>query len=200
MSSAQRTTLALALAALVAVLGAIGWRWWQERAAEERLPDLSTARVIEPDPDSALPYLVEVPGTADGCPAAAFRSSVEPTVGPSEGYVALTPPGADGMAVIATCLGAVTELGTPEELVAELWSGAADEESAEAAWERLSVERVTSPFGAALALTSRLGTRVLTDHYVERDGWVYAVGYLRVEGTDADRPLVDAILASWLWP
>jgi hypothetical protein len=109
-------------------------------------------------------------------------------------------PGDDGAALLAACIGDVDDVGTPERVVDDLWSGKAAEEGAEAAeWERLTVERSTSPYGDALALTSRLGTRVLTDHYVERDGWLYAVGYLRYEGVDVDRPGVDAILASWQW-
>lgn len=202
MSRGARLTLPVVLVALVLVVCAIVWVTMRQEqaAAAAPIPGRDQARVVVADPSIELPYLVEVPGTADGCPAASFRSPAEPNV-VSDGFASLMLPRSDAAAVLVTCMGEVDERGTPEEFVEGFWSGEAfDDDADAAAWERLSIERVASPFGDALALTSRIGGRLLTDHYVERDGWVYAVGYLRDESEgEADRAVVDAILASWEW-
>lgn len=201
MSKAARTAVVILTVALGVGIGVIVWMTMlMDQPEAAPIPGAGDARAVVADPSIGLPYLVEVPGTAAGCPGAAFRSPADPVGTPTDGNAGVMLPGADGAALIAACIGDVDDVGTPEQVVADLWSGKAAEESPEAAeWERLSVERSTSSYGDALALTSRLGTQVLTDHYVERDGWLYAVGYLRHEGSDVDRLVVDAILASWEW-
>ena len=202
---AARVALAVVTVALVAAVGVIVWLTMRGNQAQAApIPGPGEARAVVADPSIELPYLVEVPGTADGCPAAAFASPVEPlTV--TDGYAGVMLPRGNGAALLATCIGAVDDMGTVEDVVADVWSGEGLEDLqedlvADMEWERLSIERITSPFGDALAVTSRLGTKLLTDHYVERDGWVYAVGYLRAEAdADVDRGVVDAILASWQW-
>lgn len=202
MSRGARLTLPVVLVALVLVVCAIVWVTMRQEqaAAAVPIPGPDQARVVVADPSIDLPYLVEVPGTADGCPAAAFRSPVEPAV-LSDGYASLMLPGGHDGALLTVCIAAVDDVGPVGEHVAAIWTGEVFEESGEAdLWERLSIERIVSPLGDSLALTSRIGVRVLTDHYVERDGWIYAVGYLRpAESADADRAVVDAILASWEW-
>lgn len=211
MTRAQRIAFAVVGVALAVVAGVIVWltlRGDQPEAAP--IPPAGAARVVVADAAIELPYVVEVPGTADGCPAATFRSPAEPVVTPSDGYAGVMLPGGDGAALTVACIGAVDEVGTPEEVVAGLWSGETRAEVAaemaeagfpDEAWpEPLAIERLTSPHGADILLTSRTGRYVLTDHYVERDGWVHGVGYLRPEGDgDVDRAVVDAILASWEW-
>lgn len=202
MSRGARLALPVVLVALALVVCAIVWVTMRQEqaAAAVPIPGPDQARVVVADPSIALPYPVEVPGTADGCPAAAFRSPAEPS-SVSDGFASIMLPGGGDGAVLAACIGAVDDLGPLEDHVASLWTGEAyDQEGEEDPWERLSIERVVSPLGDSLALTSRIGVRVLTDHYVERDGWIYAVGYLRpTASADADRAVVDAILASWEW-
>ena len=201
MSRAARIALVVVGVALVAVVGAIVWLTTQEDAPEAApIPGPGAGRTVVADPSIELPYLVEVPGNDDGCPAGAFSSPVEPlTV--SDGYASLMLPRGDDAALLVTCIGEVADVGAPEEFVAQSWSGEGYDDPAEAAmWERLSIERIDSPFGDSLALTSRIGVRLLTDHFVERDGWIYAIGYLRGEAdSDVDRAVVDAVLASWQW-
>lgn len=201
MSRAARIALVVVGTALVAVVGAVVWVSTQVRGpGSAPVPGAGEARTVVADPSIELPYLVEVPGTADGCPAAAFRSPAEP-ITVTDGYAGVMLPRSDDAALLVTCMGDVDERGAVEELVAGFWSGEGFDDPAEAeAWERLSIERIASPFGDAIAVTSRIGGKLLTDHYVERDGWVYGVGYLRAESDgDADRAVVDAILASWEW-
>lgn len=202
MSRGARLTLPVVLVALVLVVCAIVWVTMRQEqaAAAVPIPGPDEARVVVADPSVELPYLVEVPGTADGCPAAAFHSPAEPLTVDAGGAGIMLPGGDDG-AVLTACIGAVDDLGSVDEHVAALWTGEAfDEAGEEDLWERRSIERVVSALGDSLALTSSIGHRVLTDHYVERDGWVYAVGYLRSDASgDADRAVVDAILASWEW-
>ena len=194
----------IALVALGAVLVAAGVvLWWTTRPDEPAgapIPGAGEARVVVADPSIDLPYLVEVPRTADGCPAAAFRSPAEP-LSVAEGNAGIMLPGGHDGAVLTACIGAVADVGALDRFVADVWSGEGLEDVAEAdVWERLWIERIDSPLGDALAVTSRVGARLLTDHYVERDGWIYAVGYLRPEASgDADRAVVDGILASWQW-
>lgn len=199
MTRAQRIAFAVVGVALAGVVGVIVWltlRGDQPEAAP--IPPAGEARVVVADPSIELRYLVEVPQGAGGCPAATFRSQAEPEMPPVDGSTAVRLPG-EGAFMVA-CIGDVDDVGTPEELVADLWAGDADGTADGASWERVSVERVSSAHGDALALTSRIGGKVLTDHYVVRDGWVHAVGYLRRDGSgDADRALFDAMLASWEW-
>lgn len=193
-----RIALAIVGAALVVVVGVVVWMARTDQPAGAPIPEPAEARSVVADPSIDLPNLVEVPGNADGCPAAAFSSPEGPT-SVSDGYAAVMLPRGDDAALMTACIGAVDDVGSVDEFVPKLWAG--DGPGGDAAGgEALSIERVISPFGAALAVTSRIGTSLLTDHYVERDGWVYAVGYLRAEADgDVDRPVVDAVLASWEW-
>lgn len=200
MSRTQRRVLAVVVGAFAIVVGVIIWMTMRVAdASAVPIPGRGEARTVLADPSIELPYVVEAPGTAQGCPSAAFRSPVEPlTV--SEGSSALMLPRGDGAALLTACIGAVDDMGSLDDTVADVWLGVGMDEATAEAWERLSIERVVSPLGDALAVTTRVGVNLLTDHYVERDGWIYAVGYLRPEaGGDADRAVVDAILASWQW-
>lgn len=208
MSRAARIALVVVGAALVAVVGAIVWISTQGVGAEAApIPGPGEGRTVVADPSVELPYLVEVPGGPDGCPGGTFRSPAEPLRAPQDGYAAVMLPSSEGAAVIVACIGALEESGSVEEFVADILSGkAGDEAVASGVLERdtlptpLLVERLSSPHGDDIVLTSRVGLSLLADHYVERDGWVHAIGYLRREATgDVDRPVVDAILASWQW-
>jgi hypothetical protein len=94
--------------------------------------------------------------------------------------------------LIVVCTGRFAEFGfgldvEPEELEA---SGV----------ERLGVVDVRSAHGEGPAITSRIGRMLLTDYFVERDGWVHVVGYLRPEEVgDTYLPVVETMLASWSW-
>ena len=204
MSTAARV---LTVTLVVALAGIVGLGVWLMRAGSEGgaggLPLADAERTLVADPEIALPEVVDVPATGT-CPAFTFRAPVPTTTGPgADGYVTFALPGDDGSAVLVVCNGAVDEVGTPEEVVADLWSGETDVAGADAdadVWERLFAERVTSSYGDAIALTSRFGSQLLTDHYVERDGGLHIVGYLRPEASgDRHRAVVDAMLASWQW-
>src|SRR5665647_3043680 len=116
---------------------------------------------------------------ADGCPGYSFASPA------SSGTEMIS--GADGSRSEATitiaaeeafalsvCLGRVSELGTPDEAI----EGALGEGDREQVGPLVDV---SSAYGDATALTTRIGRMLLTDFYVEQDGWLHAVGYLRPE-------------------
>lgn len=211
MHRAANVAIAVVLVAIAGVVGGGVWLLRERRAdsAAASLPVADTVRTVEVDPAdvAGLPVAVEVPAGEGECPPHAFRAPGEPLAAVDGGRTFLL--GDDGSAILTVCLGSVAELGTPEELVADIWAGTFPVEDAvaaemmaelESATERLYVERVASPYGEAIALTTRIGPSLVTDHYVERDGWVHAVGYLRRDGSgDPDRALVDAVLASWQW-
>lgn len=208
MSKAARIALAVVGVALAGVVGTFVWLTVGGDAPEmAQIPPASGARVVVADPSIELPYVIEVPTGAEGCPGGTFRSPAEPLRAPQDGYVAVMLPPRGDVALVVACIGTVEENGTVEELVTDILSGErGDEAVASGLYERdalptpLTVERLRSPHGDDVVLTSRVGPSLLTDHYVERDGWVHAIGYLRPEGSgDVDRAVVDAILASWEW-
>ncbi|KGM09134.1 hypothetical protein N868_04395 [Cellulomonas carbonis T26] len=143
----------------------------------------------------ALPYRVDVPDVADaGCPPHAFDvpapSSVA-TVGTGAGASEATVPLGDGAHLLAVCLGRVADVGTVDEIAAA---------PASEGTTLVGTLDVTSPHGDGVRRTTRIGDQLLSDHLVERDGWVHVVGYLRrADQGDRHQGVVDAVLSSWSW-
>lgn len=203
MSRAARVALGACVVALAAVAVAIVLVT-RDGGGDAPVPGIDgPPRHVAVDPGVALPHVVEVSRSDVGCPGHAFRAPAEPMLPPSaDGAVTIRLP--DDAAMLTVCLGAVAELGTPEELVAELWRGSPDLPGSDllgdAAPDPLTVARLSSAHGDAVVLTSRVGRWLVTDHYVARDGMVHVVGYLRQEALgDAHLPQVESLLATWEW-
>lgn len=176
----------------VAVLAMVGVGFWLSR------PEPRETEVLTLDPAISLDHPIEVPADgADGCPGYSFASPAPATmqlisgVDGSRSEAAITI-GTEAFA-LSVCLGRVSELGTPDEAI-EAALGEGDREQVG------PLVHVSSAYGDATALTTRIGRMLLTDFYVEQDGWLHAVGYLRPEEVcDTYLPTVEAVLASWAW-
>jgi hypothetical protein len=209
MSAAARIVLAVLLVALVGLGGAY---WWVTRPTPEEVL-VGETRVLIVDPTVELPYLLEIPTAANGCPGytvpAPGESIYDPIVGPDEfrSEWAITLDG--DAAILAVCFGPVSELGELDDFVGEVLDSVGehlDEDSEDPVVAALvreqvgAVDEIRSPHGDGPAVTTKVGSSVLTDFYVEHDGFIHGVGYLRPESTgDLYLPTVEAMLASWSW-
>lgn len=102
--------------------------------------------------------------------------------------------------LLVVCLGNVDKAGTPEQIVLRHQT---DADFSRSFPVQLRPVRVTAPFGEAIRWTGTFATdgdgKWLTDWYVEHDGTVLVVGYLR-QSTDPDRTtLVESMLAGLAW-
>ena len=61
------------------------------------------------------------------------------------------------------------------------------------------VHRVESPLGEGWRSTSRFGRHVVTDTYVDHDGWAYVIGVLSSAQHARAVEAYDAVLATWQW-
>lgn len=204
MSAAARIVLAALVAALVGLGGAY---WWVSRPTPE--PELvGQVRVLTADPDVELPYLLEIPTDPNGCPGytvpAPGESRYEPAVGEDGGRSDAAIDLGGGSAILIVCSGPVSEVGTADEAVAFAIDGDYGDEYPslpDVDLEQVgAVDEIRSAHGDGPALTSRIGRTLITDFYVEHDGYLHIVGYMRPEAVgDAHLPTVEAMLASWSW-
>lgn len=102
--------------------------------------------------------------------------------------------------MLVVCLGDADQVGTPEQIVQRHRT---DADFAGSFPVQLRPVRVTAPFGEAVRWSGSFAAdgsgTWLTDWYVEHDGTVLAVGYLR-QATDPDRTtLVESMLAGLTW-
>lgn len=160
------------------------------------LPTDVPTRAVVADPGIELTAVVDVPGDA-GCPAHTFAAPAEATpagAADSTRTVRLS----DSASIVATCLGPVSDLGTPDQIVSLAWFE--DPETKPRGVTRLALERVTSGYGEAVLLETRINEVLTTEYFVAQDGWLHVVGYVRgVDDGDTDIPTVEAVLASWEW-
>jgi len=177
----------------VAVLAMVGVGFWLSR------PEPRETKVLTLDPAISLDDLIEVPADgADGCPGYSFASpasSGTEMISGADGSrsEAIITIAAEEAFALSVCLGPVSELGTPDEAIEAALSEGDREQVG-------PLVDVSSAYGDATALTTRVGRMLLTDFYVEQDGWLHAVGYLRPEEVgDTYLPTVEAVLASWAW-
>jgi hypothetical protein len=182
---------------LVAAASVVGMAVWVARpdSAAGAWEPTGPVREITADPGVVLDQVLAVPADPGGCPGftvpAPAASRYPPSRGEDGGSEAAIPLGSEAH-VMVVCMGRSAEVGFPPD---------ADPEEFEASGlELLRIEAVRSAHGEGPAITSRIGRMLLTDYYVERDGWVHAVGYLRPEEVgDTYLPVVETMLASWSW-
>ncbi len=189
MSRVQKVVALGALLALAVVGGVVVLQ------ARDTTPDLpAEVRTIVGDPAVALPYEVAIPADLNGCPAATVAAPAPPMTAPDTTRPAATTtvPLGDGTFLLAVCL----DMSAADVEKVARGQG----ETAEDGLELVAAERVSSAFGEGYAVTHRAGRQLVTDTYVARGGWVYAVGFLRPEASpDLHRDLYEAMLASWRW-
>lgn len=197
-SVAQRIAMVLVLALLLGVGGVIAWLHWQDRYGA------SATTIARPDVTQALSEVVTVPD-AGPCSAFSFASPVpsqlapQPAAADGSRSLATVPLDDDGSAFLVVCLGTVQDRGSPQEAAEAAAAGM----PAGLTPEPARVER-RDPFGDMVRLDTAFGSgRRLSDWYVERQGTLFVVGYLRsVDGADAVREsdvVVEQMLASWRW-
>jgi len=204
-----RIVLAVLLVALVGLGGAY---WWVTRSTPQ--PELvGEVRVLTVDPAIELPYLLEIPTDPNGCPGYTVPAPGEPRYAPavaadgsrSDWAMSLE----DGVALLGVCFGPVSEVGDLDDVIDELLDSVGEplvedsEDSvlADVVREQVgAVDEIRSAHGDGPAVTTTIGSMVVTDFYVEHDGFIHAVGYLRPESVgDLYLPTVEAMLASWSW-
>lgn len=179
---ARVTVVILAAFLVLLVVG-----WWLSRpgpepvAAPADVSELTHRLVVPPDPASGCPgYEAWLPAAPMGEPVVTDGTRSDATV--------LLP---DGAAILVVCLG---DRGSPDQIVAGHLAGGTE-----------GLEPVSGPessstaFGEAVSWTGRLGTRELTEWYVERDGVVMVVGALRPQADRTTRGLAEAALTTWVW-
>lgn len=197
-SAAQRIAMALVLALLLGVGSVIAWLHWQDRHGA------SATTIASPAVTQALSEVVTVP--EDGaCPGFSFASPApsrfapQPASADGSRSLATVPLDDDGSAFLVVCLGSVQDRGSPHEAAEAAAAGMPTGLTTEPA----RVER-RDPFGDMVRLDTAFGSgKRLSDWYVERQGALFVVGYLRsVDGADVVREsdvVVEQMLASWRW-
>lgn len=193
---------------VVALAGVGGAYWWVTREVPVDVP-VGETRVLTVDPTIALPVLLEIPTDANGCPGytvpAPAEPMFEPVIGEGGTRSDFTVRLGATTAILSVCNGPVSENGTADEAVEYVVSGKVPEEYDDLGVdvERQvvgGVDQVISARGDGPALTTRFGQMLVTDFYVEHDGYLHIVGYLRPESVgDTYLPTVEAMLASWSW-
>ncbi len=186
------TALTIASLAGLTLLGgafAAGAHYGRTQAADDVHP--------LPAPTVALgPATVELPvrveSTEGRCPAYAFSAPDESVTG--------GPADANGFAlgehgsVHLTCIGASSQYGG----LAGLSRLATEGDDTFAVAAPLAVE---TPLGTVLKIDQRMSHQDLTEWWVERNGYILGIGYLRgIDEADAhDIATVESVLASWEW-
>jgi hypothetical protein len=201
MSVPARIVLVVLLVALVGMGGAY---WWVTRPTPE--PELvGEVRVLTVDPDVELPVLLEIPTDPNGCPgytvSAPGESMFTPTVGPDGSRSDWTINLGGGVALLSVCFGPVSEVGDLDDFL-DRRSIEKDlyEELLGAVEQVGAIDEIRSAHGDGPARTTRFGEVLVTDFFVEHDGFIHGVGYMRPESVgDAYLPIVEAMLASWSW-
>lgn len=201
--SARSRAVVVVLVIALASAAEIGW--WSTREGPARRP-FGAVRVLTADPDVDLPYRLDIASDPGGCPGYTMRapgpSKYAPTrsVDGSRSDAAIDLGG--GAFILSVCLGPVSTVGEPRDLVAAVLAGDHPESPVEdVVLEQVGpIDEIVSAHGTGPALTSRVGSSLVTDFYVVHDGFVHAVGYLRPESVgDTYLSTVEAVLAGWSW-
>ncbi len=102
--------------------------------------------------------------------------------------------------LLVVCLGDIDQVGTPEQIVRDHRT---NPEFAGSFAIQLAPVRVSAPFGDAVRWTGSFAPdgngAWLTDWYIERDGTVLAVGYLRRSTEPDQTALVASMIAGLTW-
>lgn len=187
---------ALLVVVMLVICGGIGMgaRAWM--AADG---DLEVVTVAPPADLVPLAETLTVDTTGmDTCPGFTTRVPGLPLSPPMEGQsgrVSLASVMLDdaGSALLVTCEGRTSDLGSPREHVAGL--GGYDGITVVGT----SVE-TRAGFPEMVRRDIEMSGHELSDRYFEHDGWLYIVGFLRTpHETVTLEPTVESILASWAW-
>lgn len=99
----------------------------------------------------------------------------------------------DDDALLLSCFGTVDQVGHLDELLDDRRShGVSDVPLV------VPPVAVTSPLGESVRFEYRIGARTVTEWVVERDGAIFAVGYLH-DGTARHLAEVQAVMTAWQW-
>lgn len=150
-----------------------------------------------------LRVVLEVPATPDGCPgfrlSAPWDSRTPPAPGGSTRQPVTVLLGG-GRALLVVVLGRVGQVDAGHVLV-----GAADRPHLQRASARAGLDfrgdvtQVPGPGGPAWRHTFAVGSALVTDTHLERDGWAFVVGVTHPDGDTSVAGLCDAVLTSWSW-
>lgn len=192
MSVAMRFVLGLLVLAAVAV--GVWFFLLRPEAGRVDLGSLGTV-TLERDASVELPHRIDHPVSANGCPAYTVDAPVAPRATVTEQDTTFIVDDDPMLAILLVCMGTVDEIGHVGETV-----GAVPAEDVGATRFATPVW-VQSPFGKALHVQSRFETTgtMLSEWFVERDGYVYAVGHLHPDDDMTVIPTIEAMLTTWQW-
>ncbi|GGC09835.1 hypothetical protein [Cellulomonas carbonis] len=168
-----------------AVLGATG-------CSDPEPPRAEPSATVTLEPTAIEPAHAVRVAASGGCPGYGLTAPVTPRT--SEGSTDLELD--DESWVTVRCLGPLEQAGTALE-AASPWPDAEEAPAGTRTGPVLVVSAYGEAFQADTHFTSN-GAR-LTEWFVERDGYLVAVGYLRHEGAVDRTATVEAVLASWEW-
>jgi hypothetical protein len=177
-----RTTTIIGLG-LVAATGAIVAVGWQSAHREVPLAH-------EALPAPAVVLTTDFASADATCPA--YATKVPAPMHDGGGGTATTMLGDDD-ALLLSCFGTVDQVGHLDELV--------DDRRAHGVSDAPLVGppvAVTSPLGESVRTEYRIGSHTITEWVVEKDGAIFAVGYLH-DGTARHLAEVHAVMAAWRW-
>ena len=177
-------------AALVAVLGGVAVAGWQLGRPDD------APLAVEVLGPASVALSETYTGPAGVCPG--YTADVPVPMRWHQADGATTMLGDDGL--LLTCFGTVEEVGNLDDLVADRRAhGIRGETSDDASHPLVGAPvRVVSPFGDSVRFEYVIGLRTITEWVVERDGTIFAVGYLH-DGSASRLAEVQAVMAGWRW-
>ncbi|MCR6689386.1 hypothetical protein [Cellulomonas sp.] len=180
------TIVGIGLVAATAAAVAVGWQAGHPGAgssaplAHESLP----APVVTLTRDFSVP--------AGTCPAYSTHVPVDMDTG-WQGSTNASGMLAPGNGLMLTCFGSVAQVGHLDDLVDDRRAHGVED------YELIGAPVVvTSPLGESVRFDYAVGLHVITEWVVEREGAVFAVGYLH-DGTASHLAEVQAVMAGWRW-